>query len=549
MPLTKVTYSMIDGAAVNVKDYGASPSATAAANKTAFEAALAAGSTIVIPADGTYLVNLVSVPSNKTIIAYGAIVSNATTGNTGIFSIAAGVSNVKILGGSYRGPAYGGTPVPAPAYPASNGCIRVTGTYDNVCSDITIQDAEIAGWNDYGIFAENVLRGTFNNNHIHTIGRDGVRTYGAVLTDVSHNHIHDITPGFAGVAPNLNAYGITFTRNPTNEGTPLVNHPPSSYCTANNNLIEDIPTWKGLDTHGGVNIVFSSNIVRNCRFGIGIDEGDTSGLQNAPPINITVADNIFTLGTGNAGEPGINAVSTSASNLGSGLSLTNNTIIGFGGSNTGAINIAYFDDAKIVNNTIIDSAVCAINFSGSTTTTNVLIDSNIIKNLTGSVLAGIAVQSGSVSGFIKGGMFIENNGTAYDAISLGAPSSGFGFEVSDDLYYEGSVTKWATNALGRVVGGGVITQAKAYAKVNSAGTLQENSGVASAVKDATGEYTVTLSETFLDLGSIVPSVTSRAAAPFFVRAEAISTTEIKVLAWDSSGVATDCPFSLIVHGL
>jgi hypothetical protein len=60
MSLTKVTYSMIDGGFANVKDFGASPSATAAENTTAFQAAVAyaapSGLQIVIP-EGTYLLD------------------------------------------------------------------------------------------------------------------------------------------------------------------------------------------------------------------------------------------------------------------------------------------------------------------------------------------------------------------------------------------------------------------------------------------------------------------------------------------------------------
>lgn len=60
MSLTKVSYSMIQGATFNVLDFGASPSATAAANTTAFLAAIAAlqaagGGAIYIPT-GAYSV-------------------------------------------------------------------------------------------------------------------------------------------------------------------------------------------------------------------------------------------------------------------------------------------------------------------------------------------------------------------------------------------------------------------------------------------------------------------------------------------------------------
>jgi hypothetical protein len=54
MALTKVTYSMIEDAAINVRNYGASSSATAAANLAAFKLAVAAtpvGGTLYVPPD------------------------------------------------------------------------------------------------------------------------------------------------------------------------------------------------------------------------------------------------------------------------------------------------------------------------------------------------------------------------------------------------------------------------------------------------------------------------------------------------------------------
>ena len=49
MALTKVSYSMINGATANVLDYGASPTATAAENAAAFTAAIASGKTVFVP--------------------------------------------------------------------------------------------------------------------------------------------------------------------------------------------------------------------------------------------------------------------------------------------------------------------------------------------------------------------------------------------------------------------------------------------------------------------------------------------------------------------
>lgn len=61
MALTKVSYSMIDGAPVNVIDYGASPNATTLENTAAITAALATGKSVYIP-EGNYSVAPITTP-------------------------------------------------------------------------------------------------------------------------------------------------------------------------------------------------------------------------------------------------------------------------------------------------------------------------------------------------------------------------------------------------------------------------------------------------------------------------------------------------------
>lgn len=75
MSLTKVSYSMIQGAPVNLLDYGASTSATGAANSSALQAAMTAtastGNAIYIPA-GTYtFASVVSTTGNLNIVGDG----------------------------------------------------------------------------------------------------------------------------------------------------------------------------------------------------------------------------------------------------------------------------------------------------------------------------------------------------------------------------------------------------------------------------------------------------------------------------------------------
>lgn len=101
MSLTKVSFSMIDGAWVNVLDYGADSSGTND-SYAAIQAAIDTGKSVFFP-DGTYLLSagLVLAASNVAIIGYGATLkwmANRTFGTRFETIQATGLSNVSILG-------------------------------------------------------------------------------------------------------------------------------------------------------------------------------------------------------------------------------------------------------------------------------------------------------------------------------------------------------------------------------------------------------------------------------------------------------------------
>lgn len=99
MSLTKVTNSMISGAPLNALDYGASPSATAAVNTAALQAAIndaiAAKQSLYIPG-GTYLTDatlIISVPYNQGFNLFGS-----AEGTTRIKAVHTGDAVVSMIG-------------------------------------------------------------------------------------------------------------------------------------------------------------------------------------------------------------------------------------------------------------------------------------------------------------------------------------------------------------------------------------------------------------------------------------------------------------------
>jgi hypothetical protein len=82
-----------------------------------------------------------------------------------------------------------------------------------------------------------------------------------------------------------NAYGWSFTRDPTISDN-LAFIPYSKNCKAHNITVRNNTLWTALDTHGGVECVFSDNIIENCAFGVTIGPcPGISGLLKFAPKN------------------------------------------------------------------------------------------------------------------------------------------------------------------------------------------------------------------------------------------------------------------------
>src|SRR5690606_30430813 len=67
--------------------------------------------------------------------------------------------------------------------------------------------------------------------------------------------------------PNNNAYGIELSRRETSN---LSSEPRTSDILVSGNVVTDVPTWEGIDTHAGQRIRIIGNTVLRCFYGIAV---------------------------------------------------------------------------------------------------------------------------------------------------------------------------------------------------------------------------------------------------------------------------------------
>lgn len=160
MSLTKATYSMIEGAPANVRDYGAVGDGIAndsAAIQAAVDAVAAAGGGSVWLPAGTYLLNSapVAIKDNVTLDGRGGGVLKQGTAANAI--TATSVSGFNIIGVTFVG---------------SGAASSVTSTTDNAvyaneCTNFRVVGCDISDFAHFGVRAVNSTEFSIEDNYIH----------------------------------------------------------------------------------------------------------------------------------------------------------------------------------------------------------------------------------------------------------------------------------------------------------------------------------------------------------------------------------------------
>ena len=147
-------------------------------------------------------------------------------------------------------------------------CIAANGSASNAISGLVIKSSTINRCGYGGMYLYYVSGATIASNKVTNSVYAGI-----LLSSVSDSRVQGNTisgVGLAGSAQNdNNAYGITATA----EGGS-----PSTDVVITGNIVENVPAWHGLDTHGGVRITFSNNTVRGARRAIFLTGGPTGAV-------------------------------------------------------------------------------------------------------------------------------------------------------------------------------------------------------------------------------------------------------------------------------
>lgn len=165
----------------------------------------------------------------------------------------------------------------------------------------------------------------------------------------------------------LNAYGITFTSKVA--ATDFTRYPKSIHSSGRYNLIRDIPTWHGMDTHGGDFIDYSDNILVNCRRGIILTNLGTSGASHCSVmrnklINYTSGLNSNTTRSCDSAFWDVG----SATNMNTNNVFGQNLVMGHG-SDWQSIPAAYIENAvqgTLAHNRFLNSRGMAVRYNGNT---------------------------------------------------------------------------------------------------------------------------------------------------------------------------------------
>ena len=268
-----------DMGAVSVLSFGArgdDVSDDTAAVQAAVDAAIASGGVVTFPPGVYKVTSAITVNGPVTLTGTGTIHQTASAHGLVITGDGVTVEGLTLTG-RHSG---------AVSLDVDEDAIRAFGaSAASPLSRLTVRTVTISGWGMYGVNAKWVDGFAVTGCDISRIGYAGVLATSALNGTISGNRISDVGPGSSG-----NMYGVALSREETDS---LLTDPHCADVVVSNNIVSGI-AWEGLDTHGGLRITFTGNMIRDCYVGIAVGESDNSSNDGTwAPKDVVVSNNVI----------------------------------------------------------------------------------------------------------------------------------------------------------------------------------------------------------------------------------------------------------------
>lgn len=382
-----------------------------------------AGSILWFPKTSSYykLTSAFAINKSIRIMSNGAEIRQVTD-NTNLFTITASdvsIEGLKLVGN--QNSAQKANDLMVNAYGASAAA---------PISNITLKDCEVSTAS-IALYWTHVQNFSIEKCHIHDVFYGGVVLRSCISGEVIRNYIHDVIKDDDGAG-----YGITLNREELNN---LTDAPRCRDITVSNNRLDNTDQGNGtpgthrvdgIDTHAAENCTISDNTVLNFGNGIAIDGSDNaSQVSTWAPRNIAIEGNAveWTNTAGEAGAgiqvTGAGAVTGTPVELASGISVTGNTVRGYGyddDNDSAGIRTYWTQGLALANNSVIECSPHGINLYhdnyGYSCTGNAVVDP---WTDTQSYAAAIVHRSDYNTGYVGGNSLSRGSKSATLVLTQG----------------------------------------------------------------------------------------------------------------------------------
>jgi parallel beta-helix repeat protein len=404
MSLTKVRNTVIQGAAANVKDFGAVGNSSA--NDTeAVQAAFNSGSGGIYIPDGTYLIDQITVPSTvQRIYGTGTLKQRATDSKLLVGSSLDGliIDGVDFVGNYLAGQT---------SYSSDNEGLRFTS-----CDDIRIINCSFSNIQSATIRLIDCEYAIIANNKIELCGQ-GIYFRGCDNSTIQNNLIKDTI-----LADSVFTIGISL------ESTDGHSYGICNNITVSGNIVLGYKNAQGIMGHSARNVSIVNNVVKDPAIGISINPFNATDVCSY----ISITGNTVECETTISGYSGANDGIVCHAGPGSpditDVSISGNIVINANRAtsapnNQGGIRIGYTKRVQISGNTITGAKQSGI----------YLTDTEEAVSITGNTIANIIVESGEQNGIVVAAVSEGIiSGNSFDTLN-DASGVGIRFEASSGI--------------------------------------------------------------------------------------------------------------------